>query len=281
MSDRPAHGIDSLPPIQSVDVNGDEAERMQSWHEETRFHRGIRLRRSRIIARFLKDPAVIRKITDLHPRAFGDRVIPLADPPIERADVQQALARRTSTVRPRLTGTVPEAQISALLHLAVRPNRWVKSSVADVRFGLRPYPSAGALYPCDIYVVMGDGETAGLPLRYDAGAHALIDYGVPRGDFRCVEMDVLTAPPPCAVVIAGVFSRATAKYGPRGYRFALLEAGHIGQNLVLAATSLGLPSLVSGSYFDAELERWLGLDGRDEAVLSVVLIGEPLQSSED
>jgi nitroreductase len=59
----------------------------------------------------------------------------------------------------------------------------------------------------------------------------------------------------------------------RGYRFALLEAGHVVQNLVLAATALGLPALPLGGWYDRRVDALVGADGLDEATVYVVLLG--------
>jgi SagB-type dehydrogenase family enzyme len=73
--------------------------------------------------------------------------------------------------------------------------------------------------------------------------------------------------------MTSVPQRATAKYGSRGYRMALLEAGHASQNLCLAAQGLGLGSLVYGAYYDDELAALLDIDGVTETVVSVMLLG--------
>jgi SagB-type dehydrogenase family enzyme len=75
------------------------------------------------------------------------------------------------------------------------------------------------------------------------------------------------------VLITGVFERSLRKYGPRGYRYMLLEAGHVAQNLCLGAADVGLGALCLGGFRDASLNRFLGLDGQREAVLYCVSVG--------
>ena len=70
-----------------------------------------------------------------------------------------------------------------------------------------------------------------------------------------------------------MFWRTRFKYGLRGYRFALLEAGHAAQNLLLAATALRVPALPLGGFFDARVEALLGIDGVDESVLYGIALG--------
>jgi SagB-type dehydrogenase family enzyme len=72
-----------------------------------------------------------------------------------------------------------------------------------------------------------------------------------------------------------MFWRTRFKYGQRGYRFTLLEAGHVGQNLVLAATALGLGSVAVGGFFDCRVEELLSVDGVNESALYAVAVGPP------
>ncbi|HEY68776.1 MAG TPA: SagB/ThcOx family dehydrogenase, partial [Thermoflexia bacterium] len=60
----------------------------------------------------------------------------------------------------------------------------------------------------------------------------------------------------------------------RAYRYVLLEAGHIGQNLYLAATSMGLGACAVGAFLDDDLNDLLGLDGKDEAALYIISVGK-------
>jgi SagB-type dehydrogenase family enzyme len=74
-------------------------------------------------------------------------------------------------------------------------------------------------------------------------------------------------------LLSAVFQRTRWKYRERAYRYVLLEAGHIGQNLYLAATSMGLGACAVGAFYDAQYNRLLGLDARQEAVLYVISAG--------
>ena len=152
-------------------------------------------------------------------------------------------------------------------------------SVTQVPGGVRhfrSYASAGALYPCSVYVVRPDKPAA----LYDPVDHVLRMATDETVNFSALEAGRWAAPA-CVFIIVADLSLIQDKYGPRGYRFALLEAGAIGQNLCLAATALSCPSLVYGSYFDAEIERVLGFDGLSRVVLSTVLAGAPTSNPGD
>jgi SagB-type dehydrogenase family enzyme len=144
---------------------------------------------------------------------------------------------------------------------------------------LRAVPSGGALYPLELYVAAlhVDGLGPGLyhfdPLRPSL---AVVGDSVTAGDVAALSTypEIVGA---CAAVIfvAAVFGRTRFKYGVRGYRFALLEAGHVGQNVLLAATALGLGAVPLGGYYDRLTDQFLGLDGVNESTLYTIAVGRP------
>ncbi|ESQ83278.1 hypothetical protein AEAC466_13585 [Asticcacaulis sp. AC466] len=254
----------------SFDPDAEVCEALETAHELTRFHRATMPRRARQIARFLHDPACLRAATTLRSPTAADILIALPEAVLPDMSLAAALQNRRSARRDALAGGVELAQVSAILHMAVRANRVVTPAAApDAVFHHRPYPSAGALYPCELYVIRPDAP----PYRYDARRHCLVDYGQPVRPFASVEAAPSGLSDPCALVITAELARTTGKYGGRGYRFAALEAGHLSQNLLLAAAALGLPALGYGSYFDAELEDLLGVDPLGEPVMAVILLG--------
>jgi SagB-type dehydrogenase family enzyme len=85
--------------------------------------------------------------------------------------------------------------------------------------------------------------------------------------------DLFAAKPALVIALTAVFPRVQMKYLERGYRFALLEAGHVAQNLLLAATALRLASAPVGGFWDDPFNELLGLDPEREAVLYSVIIG--------
>jgi SagB-type dehydrogenase family enzyme len=142
---------------------------------------------------------------------------------------------------------------------------------------LRTVPSGGALYPLELYALCQrvDGLAPGV-FHYDPLRHALerLAGAVPRE-----RVEALTAYPelvaPAGVVIfaTALFWRTRFKYGLRGYRFALLEAGHVGQNALLAAAALGVAAVPIGGVFDRRVELLLEIDGVDESLVYALSVG--------
>jgi SagB-type dehydrogenase family enzyme len=168
-------------------------------------------------------------------------------------------------------------QLATLLHAAYGVTHVLESPQGDGALPLRAVPSGGALYPLELYVaaLRVGGLEAGL-YHFDPLQRALETV---RVGLTPEELASLSTYPeivsPCAVllVIAAVFGRTRFKYGLRGYRFALLEAGHVGQNVVLAATALGLGSVPLGGFYDRPTDELLGLDGVNESTLYTVAVG--------
>ena len=87
---------------------------------------------------------------------------------------------------------------------------------------------------------------------------------------ECKERDFTYAAP---LFVTAEFARSTFKYGERGYRFVLLEAGHLAQNVNLAAAGLGLGCLDVGGYYDRQVDEWLGLDGVTHSTVYLLALG--------
>jgi SagB-type dehydrogenase family enzyme len=144
--------------------------------------------------------------------------------------------------------------------------------------GHRTAPSAGALYPLELFVAVGniEGLAPGI-YRYEPSAHRLAP--VAEGDRRSQLADAALgqrwlAQAPAVFIIAGVERRIRAKYGERGERFMHIEAGHAAQNLLLQAVALGLGSTPVGAFSDAQLRSAAALP-REAEPLYLLPVGKP------
>lgn len=158
-------------------------------------------------------------------------------------------------------------------YMAINPN----PKQSGQKFLRRPVPSAGGLYPLEIYLLVRNvaGLAKGI-YHYDALADDLeiLSIGEWEGDASKAFLSwQLVENAPVIICIGAVFERTQSKYGPRGYRYALLEAGHVAQNMCLSAIELELSSLCQGGYIDTKLNQLLCLSGSNEAVLYTIAIG--------
>jgi SagB-type dehydrogenase family enzyme len=143
----------------------------------------------------------------------------------------------------------------------------------------RCLPSAGGLYPLELYIVSlnVDGLVPAV-YHYDVRAHGLTE--VRRENCRpalAAAMFIETAVETAAAVLilSAVFGRSKIKYGERAYRFALIEAGHAMQNLCLAATALGVGACPVGGFVDDAINDLIDVDGVEEAALYAATVGVP------
>jgi SagB-type dehydrogenase family enzyme len=142
---------------------------------------------------------------------------------------------------------------------------------------LRTVPSAGALFPLEVYCLAFNID--GLPpavYHYDPTRDVL--ERTRNGDVRSelaesMPMAQLVASCPVALVVTAMLWRSRFKYGQRGYRFALLEAGHLAQNVLLASEALDLGSVPVGGFYDHKLATLVAIDGVNEVPLYVLPIG--------
>lgn len=156
---------------------------------------------------------------------------------------------------------------------------WACQGITAERRGLsfRATPSAGALYPVDTYLLANavDGLPAGI-YRYVPEAHGLVlvREGAMGQEGCAAAMDQgMVHDAQATFFWAATFARARWRYGERCYRYAYLDAGHIAQNLALAAVGLGLASCQIAAYYDDECDALLGLDGEDQTVVYMSVVG--------
>jgi len=195
------------------------------------------------------DPSGVVKLPQ--PRSQGD------------VSVEAALARRRS-VRDYKKEPLGLPDVGQLL--------WAAQGVTHGA-GLRTAPSAGALYPLELYVV--SGEIEGLPpgiYKYRPASHDLARTAV--GDKRSGLCSVslnqsAVKNAPAVVVIAAVPERTTRKYWSRGTRYVHMEAGHAAENLCLQAVALDLGSVIIGAFQDDDVKRVLDLPEEEQPMLII------------
>lgn len=208
-------------------------------------------------------------------KQFPDAAARVRLPPAPQSDLSKLIEQRKS-VRRYERATLPLASLSSLLSSAYGIVE-IASLETGGEFLRRSVPSGGGLYPLEIYLVLRRVSNLEDGLyHYDVVGHAL--ELISAGD----KSDILSAAfytfpfiedANLVFCLAADFGRMQKKYGPRGYRYILLEAGHAAQNICLAATELGLGSLCMGGFIDSVVNSALGLRPHDEGVVYGVAVG--------
>jgi SagB-type dehydrogenase family enzyme len=202
-------------------------------------------------------------------RAQAASSISLMPPtPGEVCSLQAALAQRRS-VRSYATQALTLAAVSELL--------WAAQGVSSDR-GLRTAPSAGALYPLELYVVARhvDGLASGV-YRYSPAVHALRRTLQHPGEpelSRAAGGQTAIASAPLVLAITAMPARTAAKYGARASRYVAFEAGAASQNVALKAAALGLGTVVVGAFDDDGVAQALGLSAGVRP-LALMPVGRP------
>ncbi len=130
-------------------------------------------------------------------------------------------------------------------------------------WGGRTAPSAGATYPLEIYVVIGNVETLEPGIyHYDIDNHSIEiikegDLKTPLSRAALNQTSIKNAA--IVIVISGDFKRTTSRYGKRGERYVFIEAGHCGQNIHLQCETLGFGTVMIGAFDDEKVKEILGI----------------------
>lgn len=149
---------------------------------------------------------------------------------------------------------------------------WAAQGITAKRggFSFRAAPSAGVLYPLELYALTKDGL-----YHYIPEGHKLENFS--DKDLRKSLADAALGQEPAAsgalvIVVCAVYERVTSKYGQRGRRYAHIEAGHAAQNIHLQAVALGLGSVPIGAFNDDAVKKCLSLPAACEP-LYIIPIG--------
>jgi SagB-type dehydrogenase family enzyme len=260
------------PPLDSL---------AELYHENSKLSPFNSRRYADFITLITKIPHVVEKMTHAyksypaHPRM--KLPTPFDDAPALPPSIDTVIRQRR-TVRQFSGRPVTVADASRLLYFSYGITN--KPPAEDLPVGgqfFRAVPSAGALYPLELYLVGWKVQ----PLDPGIYHYSVPDHGlelIKLGDFSAAVGEYtlaqeFVAKTSALILVSAVFRRTMIKYLERGYRFVLLEAGHLGQNLCLMATAMNLGILPIGGFLDEVLYQLLGLDGIDETVIYPFFIG--------
>jgi SagB-type dehydrogenase family enzyme len=188
-----------------------------------------------------------------------------------KLSLEQAISKRRSVRRFQAEPLTLE-QLSQLL--------WSAQGITGSG-GRRAAPSAGATYPLEVFIVIGEHGTeklaAGL-YHYDAGNHCLSlhqtgDLSQKLADTALGQSSIAKCP--VVMVICAIHPRTAYRYGRRGERYVHMEVGHVGQNVSLQAVALGLGTVMIGAFEDEEVRKALKLEEQIKP-LYIIPVGTPV-----
>lgn len=155
---------------------------------------------------------------------------------------------------------------------------WAAQGITDDKKGLRVAPSAGAIYPMEVYLlVSGIADIPDGIYLYRNRDHSL--QLIAEGDLRrelysaALSQDAIIKSP-VVMVLTGDLHRTEQQYGQRALRYLFLEAGHMAQNVYLQATAMDIGTVVIGSFVDQGVRQVLQID-KNEIPLYIMPVGIP------
>jgi SagB-type dehydrogenase family enzyme len=261
-----------------VSINAEQSLLAGRYDEESpweSFHENSKLRR---YFSALSTEEVVERVKKLHeslpfegypliklPRALVHLNVPLGQAIMARSSCRDMVASKLSL-----------RKLTTLLHYAYGIRR--TDTRTSYPRSLRVVPSGGGLYPLEIFFHCA--RVAGLqpglyhynPIRHHC---RFLCPGDETGRLaQATAYPGFISKANVIILISALFQRSTFKYGDRGYRFTLLEAGHVAQNINLVASALRLASVNIGGYFDAEIDEFLGIDGLLHSTVYMIAVGK-------
>jgi SagB-type dehydrogenase family enzyme len=259
-------------------VYGDEGVSLddpaETYHEASKLYPSTVARQVAGSSRLSVTPELQVSATRAVRRNLHRRALVLPPPLAPAVTLAQALGARRSE-RGFASGDITFRELATVLHAGYGVTR---PAGRDEPQPLRAVPSGGGLYPLEVYAMLARVEDAepGLyhldPLRPALEVLSLGASPLAVLKEAAVYPEIVEG---CAatLLITGMFWRSRFKYGLRGYRFTLLEAGHLVQNVLLMCVALGLAAVPLGGFYDRPVDELLGADGVNESVLYCVCLG--------
>jgi SagB-type dehydrogenase family enzyme len=208
----------------------------------------------------------------------GEIAAAITLPPLRLPAGMLALLMARSSCRTYEDSSLPINLVAEIVGGAFGCTRMIRLPIG-IEMQARAAPSAGGLYPLELYAACRN--VTGLENRlyhYNVRDHTMEPMHPNVSDDAL--RGILVAEPfvrnaNVILFLSAVFDRTQHKYGPRGYRYVLLEAGHVAQNVCLLAIERGLGSLCIGGFMDGATNRFLEVDGVEEAVVYAIALGWP------
>ena len=191
--------------------------------------------------------------------------------PDYRGIILEEAIEKCRSLRDYSAKAIDMKQLSQLLYAA--------NGITGKAYGqhLRSAPSAGALYPFEIYIIVNNVRDLPKGIYH----YSVLDHSLEilkQGDFSSqitkAGLDqAMLGNSAVTFVMSAIFDRVRHKYGERGFRYTYIEAGHISQNIYLQSASLNLGSVCVGAFLDKKINELIGVDGQNEAAIYIHAVG--------
>ena len=248
------------------------------YHENTKLHPMMALGSEMIPLENYSRPQILAmsKAYKQYPKAKRIKLPKIEDLPSNKISFDQVVSSRRSR-REFSDAELNIDDFSKILYQSYGITGEKSLADGEIQY-FRAVPSGGALYPAEIY--LGIRKVVDIEpgfYHYNVLNHELelMTPGDPSDSLYniCCHQEYARQAS-VVILISGVLQRTKRKYGERGYRYVLLDVGHLGQNIYLACTALDLEVMTTCGFFDDEANRVLQIDGVDETMLYVAFIGK-------
>lgn len=152
------------------------------------------------------------------------------------------------------------------------------TEVSDYNTSRRSYPSAGVRYPLEIYPLILNCQKIKKGLYHynvkDNLLELLLEKDLSKWLINAIGKEKWLLKSSVIFIITTVLDRTKVKYGDRGYRYSLIEAGHLAQNLYLLSTEKNLGACAIGGYLDSEFDKLLDINFQKEFTIYLIAVGK-------
>jgi SagB-type dehydrogenase family enzyme len=253
---------------------GETRDHAEDYHEASSLYPASAAHQMRGGTRLRRSPKLAQSVTRAVRRRPEAPFTDMPEPDALAVPLGAVLRTRRST-RAFADRPIELRALSTVLASACAPTHDLDDD--GIVHRLRAAPSAGALFPLDLYAcILAVRDIEGGIHHYDPFRHVLarLPFPVDREAVgsALLQDDVANAAA-CVILLVATFARSRFKYGQRGYRFTLLEAGHVAQNILLAAEALEIAAVPVGGFFDRRMSSLVGADGVHEAVVYAAAVG--------
>lgn len=252
------------------------------YHENSKLHEASSHATAEAIAEFSSNVDALRFAATSFKTYPGTSRIDLSPFLVRRFPDESlgAILHRRRSVRSFQQRPLPLAVLAQLLTRACGvTTQFQHADHPEIRQSARAYPSGGALFPIEIYLAALDVDDVPAGLYHFHAPQQALEC-VQRGEFRdelqrrmWLANEALHAP--AVLLLTGRWGLPLRKYGERGYRVLLLDAGCVLENLIITATSLEQGTCPIAGFHDDPLGQLIGVDPSEEPVLCCLLVGTP------